>query len=190
MFQKLNARCQPPLEAVGCTPLFGLGLCPSDFSRRGASQSAPEWPAPVRGAPPSPFVSTLQSPPRLLPRLRLRFALRSVRAPSAPVLHPNLVEICLVSSLSFPTLPPSIGRQRLPPQLVRGDDKYTVWLGVWHIDDPQGPPSPCLPDGNPRTFPTVAVFTWTTEDLFDFFFGDVMVEDVRLASGRVSVEAN
>src|SRR6266853_6180346 len=117
---KPNARCQPPLEAVGSTALFGLGLCPSGAFMRGASQSAPEWPVPVRGAPPSPFVSTLQSPPRLLPRLRLRFVLRSVRAPSAPVLHPSLVEICPVSSLSFPTLPPSIGRQWFSPQLVRG----------------------------------------------------------------------
>src|SRR5215510_13067631 len=139
------------------TPLFGLGLCPFGAFMRGASQSAPEWLAQVRGAPPSPFGSTLQAPPRLLPRLPLRFALRNVQAPSAPVLHPSLVEICPVSSLSFPTLPPSIGRQRLPPQFVCCDDKYTVWLGVWHIDDPQGPPSPCLPDGNPRTFPTVAV---------------------------------
>src|SRR5262245_5635672 len=132
---------------------------------RGASQSAPEWPAPVRGAPPSPFGLTLQAPPRLLPRLRLRFALRSVRAPSAPVLHSSLVEICSVSSRSFPTLPPSIGCQRLPPQLVCGDDKYTVWLGVWHIDDPQGPPSLCLTNSNPSTFPTTTIFTWTTDDL-------------------------
>src|SRR5687767_9286730 len=97
---------------------------------RGASQSAPEWLAPVRGAPPSPSPSHRQTPPRLLLRLRLRFAPRSVRAPSVPVLHPSLVETCPVSSLSFPPLPPSIRGQRLPPQLICGDDKYTVWLGV------------------------------------------------------------
>jgi hypothetical protein len=106
------------------------------------------------------------------------------------VLRPSLMEICPVSSLSSPTLPPSIGHQRLPPQLVRGDDKYTVWLGVWHIDDPQEPPSPCLPNGNPSTFPTTAVFTWATDDLFDFLFGDAMVVDMRLASCRIVVEAN
>src|SRR5215510_3372869 len=138
---------------------------------RGASQSAHEWPAPVRGAPPSPSVSTLQSPLHLRPRLRLRFAPHSGRAPSAPVLHPSLVGTCAVSSRSFPTLPPSIRGQRLPPQLVRGDDKYTFWLGVWHINDPQEPPSPCLTNGNPRTFLTTTVFTWTMEDLFDFLFG-------------------
>src|SRR5215470_2267772 len=142
---------------------------------RGASQAAPGWLVQVRGAPPSPSVSILQTPPRLRPRLHLRFALRSGRAPSAPVLHPSLVETCPVSSLSFPALPPSIGRQWLPPQRVRGDDKYTVRLGVWHIDDPQEPPSPCLPDGNPRIFLTTAVFPWATEDLFDFLFGDAMV---------------
>src|SRR5690242_820242 len=97
---------------------------------RGASQSTPEWPAPVHEAPPSPSPSTLQAPPHLLPRLRLRFAPRSGRAPSVLVLHPSLVEICPVSSLSFPTLPPSIGRQRLSLQLVRGDDKYTFWFRV------------------------------------------------------------
>jgi hypothetical protein len=113
-----------------------------------------------------------------------------VRAPFAPVLHPSLLETCAVSSLSFPTLPPSIRGQRLPSQLVRGDDKYTVWLGVWHIDDAQAPPSPCLPDGNPRTFPTKAVFPWATEDSFDFIFRDAMVVDMRLASGRIVVEAN
>jgi hypothetical protein len=47
-----------------------------------------------------------------------------------------------------------------------------------------------LTDGHPSTFPTTAVFTWTMNDLFDFFFGDIMVVDVRLASGRISVEAN
>src|SRR5215475_10928817 len=115
-----------------------------------------------------PTASHLQTPPRLRPRLRLRFAPRSKRAPSVPVLHPSLVETCAVSSRSFPALPPSIGGQRLPPQLVRGEDKYTFWLGVWHIDNPQEPPSPCLPNSNPSTFPTTAVFTWATDDLFDF----------------------
>jgi hypothetical protein len=100
------------------------------------------------------------------------------------------VEICLVSSLSFPTLPPSIGCQWLPPQLVRCDDKYTFWLRVWHINDPQGLPSPCLPDGNPSTSPTTAVFTWTTDDFFDFLFGDAMVIDVWLASCWIVVEAD
>jgi hypothetical protein len=92
--------------------------------------------------------------------------------------------------LSFPTLPPSIRGQRLPSQLVRGDDKYTFWLRVWHINDPQAPPSPCLTDGNTRTFPTKAVFTWVTEDIFDFIFRDAMVVDMRLASCRIAVEAN
>jgi hypothetical protein len=46
-----------------------------------------------------------------------------------------------------------------------------------------------LTDGNPRTFPTTAVFTWTTDDLFDFLFGDAMVVDMRLASCRIAVEA-
>jgi hypothetical protein len=36
----------------------------------------------------------------------------------------------------------------------------------------------------------MAVFTWTTEDLFDFLFGDAMVVNVRLTSGRIAVEAN
>jgi hypothetical protein len=106
------------------------------------------------------------------------------------VLHPSLVEICPVSSLSFPTLPPSIRSQRLPPQLVCGDDKYIVWLGVWHIDDPQEPPNSCLTDSHPRTFLTTAVFPWTTDDLFDFLFGDAMVVNARLASCRIAVEAN
>jgi hypothetical protein len=35
----------------------------------------------------------------------------------------------------------------------------------------------------------VAVFTWTTEDLFDFLFGDAMVVDVGLTSCRIAVEA-
>jgi hypothetical protein len=35
----------------------------------------------------------------------------------------------------------------------------------------------------------MAVFPWTTEDFFDFLFGDAMVVDVWLASGRVAVEA-
>jgi hypothetical protein len=92
--------------------------------------------------------------------------------------------------LSLPRLSPSICGQRLPPQLVCGDNKYTVWLEVWHIDDPQEPPSPCLPDGNTRAFPTTAVFPWATDDLFDFTFCDAMVADIQLASCRITIEAN
>jgi hypothetical protein len=44
--------------------------------------------------------------------------------------------------------------------------------------------------GNPSTFPTTAVFTWATDDLFDFLFGDAMVVDMRLASYRIVVETN
>jgi hypothetical protein len=47
-----------------------------------------------------------------------------------------------------------------------------------------------LADGNARAFPTTAVFPWTTDDRFNFLFGDVMVVDVWLASGRIAVEAN
>src|SRR6266446_5282687 len=95
--------------------MLGLGLCPSGAFMLGASRSAPEWQAQVHVAPPSPSASTLQTPPRLLPRLPLRFAPRSVRAPAAPVLHPSLAETCAVSSRSFPTLPPSLCGQRLTP---------------------------------------------------------------------------
>jgi len=47
-----------------------------------------------------------------------------------------------------------------------------------------------LTNGNPSTFPTTAVFTWATEDLFDFLFCDAMLVDMRLASCRIVVEAN
>jgi len=47
-----------------------------------------------------------------------------------------------------------------------------------------------LTDSNARAFPTTAIFTWTTDDLFNFLFGDAMVVNVRLASRRIAVEAN
>jgi hypothetical protein len=45
-------------------------------------------------------------------------------------------------------------------------------------------------DGSPGTFLTTAVSTGTTDDLFAFLFGDAMVVNVRLAGGRIAVEAN
>jgi hypothetical protein len=58
----------------------------------------------------------------------------------------------------------------------------TCWLGVWHIDNPQVPPRPCLINGDTRAFPTKAIFVGVMDDLFDFIFRDAMVVDMRLAS--------
>jgi hypothetical protein len=100
------------------------------------------------------------------------------------------VEIGSVSSPSFPTPPPSIRGKWFPPQFVGGDDKDTLWLGIWNIDDPQVPPAPGLPDGDSGPVPSWTIFAWIAEDIRDFIPGDSMAVDMWLSSLRIKIEAN
>ena len=81
---------------------------------------------------PSWSASDLQAQPRLPQLLRLPFAPRNVSASSAHDLHPTLVEIYSVSSLSLPTATPSICGQ------LHCFDRRETYHGAlhWHSRNP------------------------------------------------------
>src|SRR5206468_999483 len=115
-------------------------------------------------------------------------AAHSGQAHGEPSPHPSLAETCFASSLTFPTTSPSIRDERSTPQFICRDHKYTIRLRIWNIDHAEVTTGAGLADGDPRSFLTRAILSWTLQDVRYLILVDIMAVDVRLACVWITVE--
>jgi len=190
-------RTRETLElSIASEPVTARGRLQRSGSRvRGrAAVSLDAWPGghglPARGrwALPSPSVIGRQSmlrPPQQLP---LRSVARSAGGPFRPSLRPIREGTCPVSFLSgrssssFPPPSTAVCGQRLPCQIVRGNDKAATRFRIWNIDHSKITSCSCLADGDARSLFASPILPRPSQYLPHFVLGDAVPGDVRQAS--------
>jgi hypothetical protein len=78
----------------------------------------------------------------------------------------------------------SLGRQ-----IEGGDNKCAVTNFIWHVNHLKIPSRSRLTEPYPRTITAGELFSCPTQDLPDFLFSDVMIENVRQAGFWINPEA-